>query len=96
VRPERYRLEVRPRAQRQLAGPPRGLALGVASAAAEFVLGPLLERPHQVGKPLRGKYEGQRSARCGSDHRIRYTIDDTTAVVTVLDISHRADTYGTD
>lgn len=96
MRPERYRLELRPRARRQLAGPPRGLALGVASAAVEFVLGPLLAHPYRVGKPLQGKYEGQRSARCGSNHPIRYTVDDTTAVVTVLDISHRADTYGTD
>jgi mRNA interferase RelE/StbE len=60
----------------------------------EFILGPLLANPHRVGKPLRGRYEGQHSARCGPGHRIRYLIEDDTVVV--LDISRRADTYGTD
>jgi mRNA-degrading endonuclease RelE of RelBE toxin-antitoxin system len=96
VRPERYRLDLRPRAERQLAGPPRGLPLGAAAAALEFVLGPLLDNPHRVGKPLRGKYEGQRSARCGTEHRIRYEIDERLGVVAVLDISRRADTYSVD
>jgi mRNA interferase RelE/StbE len=68
----------------------------VASAALEFVLGPLLDSPHRVGKPLRGKFEGQFSARCGAAHRVRYLIDDQTAVVVVVDISRHADTYGTD
>ena len=96
MRPSRYRLDLRPRVERQLAGPPRGLALGAASAALEFILGPLLDNPHRLGKPLRGRYEGQHSARCGAHHRVRYEIDDAAGVVTVLDISRRADTYGTD
>jgi mRNA-degrading endonuclease RelE of RelBE toxin-antitoxin system len=36
------------------------------------------------------------SARCGAAHRVRYLIDDQTAVVVVVDISRHADTYGTD
>jgi mRNA interferase RelE/StbE len=96
VRPERYRLDLRPRAQRQLAGPPRGLPLGAASAALELILGPLLDSPRRIGKPLRGKYEGQHSARCGTHHRVRYEIDEAAGVVTVLDISRRADAYGSD
>jgi mRNA-degrading endonuclease RelE of RelBE toxin-antitoxin system len=58
----------------------------------EFILGPLLENPRRVGKPLRRRYEGQYSARCGPSHRIRYLIEEDTVV---LDISRRADTYGT-
>jgi mRNA interferase RelE/StbE len=88
----RYRLEMRRRAERQLTQ----LPLGVASAALEFVLGPLLDNPRRVGKPLRGRYKGQHSARCGADHRIRYEIDDAAKTVFVIDISRRADTYGRD
>ncbi len=53
--PDRYVLDLRPRAERQLAGPPRGLPLGVASAVLEFILGPLLDNPQRVGKPLTGR-----------------------------------------
>ena len=94
---EPYRLRLRARVHRQLAGPPAGLAAGVvAAAAAEFVVGPLLHNPHRVGKPLRDPYAGQWSARCGADHRIRYEVDDVRRIVTVLDIAHRSDVYGVD
>jgi mRNA interferase RelE/StbE len=96
VRPERYRLDLRPRAERQLAGPPRGLPLGAAAAALEFVLGPLLDNQHRVGKPLRGKYEASARPSCRTEHRIRYEIDERLGVVAVLDISRRADTYSVD
>lgn len=92
----RYRLDLRPRAQRQLAGPPRGLPLGAAAAVFEFVVGPLLDNPHRVGKPLRGQFEGQFSARCGPEHRIRYAIDEAGSTVIVLDVSRRADAYRTE
>lgn len=68
----------------------------MASAVLEFILGPLLENPQRVGKPLSGRYKDQYSARCGPGYRVRYTIDDTDDVVAVLDISRRADVYGTD
>lgn len=71
------------------------LAVAVADGA-ECILGPLPDNPHRLGKPLRGRYEGQHSARCGAHHRVRYEIDDAAGLVTVLDISRRADTYGTD
>ena len=70
--------------------------MGAASAAVDFITGPLLDNPHRVGKPLQGRYEGEHSARCGPDHRIRYRIDDAVRVVAVLDIARRADSYGTD
>ncbi len=87
----RWRLDVRPRAQRQLARLPEK----IAAAAAEFITGPLLENPHRVGGPLRDEYAGQHSAHRGSDWRVRYRIDEGTHTVIVLDISHRSDTYGT-
>ena len=45
-----------------------------------------------VGVPLRAPFEGLWRARRG-EYRVRYTIDDDAAVVTVLDISHRRDAY---
>ena len=87
----RWNLDVRPRAQRQLARLPEK----IATAVAGFVAGPLLENPHRVGHLLRDEYAGQYSARRGPDWRVRYRIDEDTRTVIVLDISHRSDTYGT-
>lgn len=87
----RWRLEVRPRAQRQLERLPEK----VATAVAEFVLGPLLENPYRVGHPLRDEYAGQYSARRGQEWRVRYRIDDQAHTAIVLDVSHRSVAYGT-
>ena len=48
----RWKLDVRPRAQRQLARLPEK----AAAAAAEFITGPLLDNPRRVGHPLRDEY----------------------------------------
>lgn len=87
----RWNLDVRPRAQRQLARLPEK----IAPAAAGFLTGPLLENPYRVGHLLRDDYAGQYSARRGPDWRVRYRIAEDTRTVIVLDISHRSDTYGT-
>jgi mRNA interferase RelE/StbE len=87
----RWRLDVRPRAQRQLSVLPEK----IATAAAEFIVGPLLDNPHRVGHPLRDEYAGQHSARRGQDWRVRYRIDEQTHTVIVLDVSHRSATYRT-
>jgi mRNA-degrading endonuclease RelE of RelBE toxin-antitoxin system len=87
----RWNLDVRPRAQRKLARLPEK----IATAAAGFPTGPLLENPHRVGHPLQDEYAGQYSARRGPDWRVRYRIDDVARTVIVLDISDRSDTYGT-
>jgi len=55
----RWKLDVRPRAQRQLTRLPEK----VAAAAVEFITGPLLDNPRRVGHPLRDEYAGQHSAR---------------------------------
>lgn len=62
-----------------------------ATAAVEFIYGPLAENPQRVGKPLRFELQGLHSARRG-DFRIIYRI---TEVVTVVAIEHRADAYRT-
>lgn len=55
----RWKLDVRPRAQCQLSR----LSEKIATAAAEFIVGPLPDNPYRVGHPLRDEYAGQHSAR---------------------------------
>lgn len=64
----------------------------VAAACVEFLYGPLAQNPHRVGAPLRKPCEGYWRARRG-EYRLRYTIDESTHTVKVLDISHRRDAY---
>jgi mRNA interferase RelE/StbE len=64
----------------------------VAWACYEFIRGPLAEDPHRVGAPLRRPFEGHWRARRG-EYRVRYTIDDASKQVHVLDIDHRRDIY---
>ncbi len=84
------RYEVRPTssARRDLDRLPES----VAAAVLEFVFGALAARPHRVGKPLLGPLAGRHSARRGQ-YRVVYEIDDPTQVVTILNVSHRPDTY---
>jgi len=89
-RSDRWRLDVRPRAQRQLGRLPEK----IAAAAAEFIAGALLDNPHRVSHPLRDEYAGQHSARRGREWRIRYQINEEARTVSVLDVSHRSDIYG--
>lgn len=64
----------------------------VAWACYEFIRGPLAEEPHRVRATLRRPFEGHWRARRG-EYRVRYTIDDDTKQVHVLDIDHRRDAY---
>ena len=79
-----------------MAGPARRgldrLPAKIAVAVLDFILGPLLENPHRVGKPLRGELAGLYSARVGA-YRVVYEIDTTNSMVNVLYIDHRADIY---
>lgn len=61
----------------------------VATAAVEFIYGPLAGNPRRVGKALRFELSGLRSARRG-DFRVISRITD---VVTIVAIEHRADAY---
>lgn len=64
----------------------------VAVAVLDFVVGPLLENPHRVGRHLRGELTGLHSARVG-DYRVVYEIDEEDNIVTVTYVDHRADVY---
>ena len=64
----------------------------IAVAVVEYILGPLLDNPHRVGKPLRGDLAGLHSARVGA-YRIVYEIDKDQYMVKVVYIGHQADIY---
>ncbi len=89
AQPDRYSLTIAPTARRQLA---EVLPEGVAMAAYEFIVGPLLDNPHRVGKRLRPPLEDRHTARRGT-YRVIYRIDDVQRSVTVVDVAHRRDAY---
>ena len=66
----------------------------VATAAYEFITGPLLTEPYRVGKRLLPPMDDRFSARRGT-YTIIYRIDDKNRVVTVVDVDHRRDVYRT-
>ena len=84
----KWSLQVAPSAERTL----RRLPENVAAAIVEFLVGPLLEEPERVGRPLRRELAGYMSARRGS-YRIVYRIVAEGRVVRVVRIEHRADVY---
>lgn len=86
---DRYTLRIAPTARRQLA---EVLPEGVAMAAHEFIVGPLLDNPHRVGKRLRPPLDDRHAARRGT-YRVIYRIDDEERTVTVVDVAHRRDAY---
>ncbi len=86
---ERYRLCIARPAARSLA---ELLPEKVATAAYEFITGPLLVDPHRVGKPLDPPIAPAWTARRGT-YRILYLLDDTDRVVEVTAVRHRSDAY---
>lgn len=89
---QHYELVIAPTVRRQLT---EQLPEPVAFAAYEFIVGPLLENPHRVGKRLRPPLEDRYSARRGT-YRVIYRIDDTRRLVTVVGVVARADAYRPD
>ncbi|WP_428342162.1 type II toxin-antitoxin system RelE family toxin [Mycobacterium sp.] len=87
---EAYQLGTAPPARRAIAD---RLPRDVATAAVEFITGPLLANPYRVGEPLGEELEGIRSARLARHWRVLYEIDDVQHTVIVLDIRHRASAY---
>lgn len=87
--PYRFALSIAPTAHRQ----PTDLLPGaVAAGAYEFIVGPLLDNPHRVGKRLHAPLADRHSARRGT-YRVIYRIDDARRTVSVLDVAHRRDAY---
>jgi mRNA-degrading endonuclease RelE of RelBE toxin-antitoxin system len=66
----------------------------VATAAYEFMTGPLLAEPYRVGKRLLPPLDDRLSARRGT-YCIIYRVNDQERVVTVVDVAHRRDAYRT-
>ncbi|MFT3871805.1 MAG: type II toxin-antitoxin system RelE/ParE family toxin [Nocardioides sp.] len=64
----------------------------VGFAAFEFIIGPLLDNPHRVGKRLHPPLADRYSARRGT-YRVIYRIDDEHRRVTVVGVVHRSDAY---
>lgn len=87
----RYGLHIAGPAVRALA---EILPAKVASAAYEFITGPLLEEPRRVGKPLEPPTAPAWTARRGT-YRILYLVDDERGIVEVTAIRHRSDAYRT-
>ena len=68
------------------------LTEAVAAAIVEFMLGPLVDTPTTVGKPLQRELKGYRSARRGS-YRVIYRLDEDRHEIVVVRIEHRSDVY---
>jgi mRNA interferase RelE/StbE len=88
---QRYRLRIARPAAKALA---KVLPEKVATAAFEFITGPLLDDPHRVGRPLNPPMAPAWTARRGT-YRILYLLDDDAGIVEVTAIRHRADAYRT-
>ena len=86
---DRYTLRISPTARRQLA---EVRPQGVAMAAHEFIVGPLLDNPQRVGKRLRPPLDDRHTARRGT-YRVIYRIDAEQRTVSVVDVAHRRDAY---
>lgn len=84
-----YEVVLSPGARRALS---ESLPASVASAAWEFIVGPLALRPRVVGTPLRAPFAGLWRAHRG-EYRVRYEIDEGRRRVLVLDVDHRRDAY---
>ncbi|MGA4539900.1 type II toxin-antitoxin system RelE family toxin [Uniformispora flossi] len=85
VRPGAYLLRIAPEARRALTD---RLPQSVACAAYRFITGPLLMQPYEVGLPLCDSLSGMWCAQRGT-YRVRYTADESTGTVDVLDIAPR-------
>jgi mRNA interferase RelE/StbE len=85
-----YKLAVAPPARRAIT---TKLPPDVATAAVEYITGPLIEAPYRVGKPLHEPLDGTWSARLMREWRILYEIDEDKHEVLVADIRNRSDAY---
>lgn len=84
-----YRIEWSRSARRALE---HDLPEAVGIACLEFILGPLSENPHRVGKPLREPLAGFHSGRRG-EFRVIYQIREEAVAILIASIRHRRDAY---
>lgn len=64
----------------------------VASAVVDFMVGPLVDDPRRVGKPLLRELSGYLAARRGV-YRIIYRVNEDAGTVEVVRIDHRSRVY---
>lgn len=64
----------------------------IAAAAFEFIVGPLCENPHRVGRPLREPLAPLYVARRG-EYRVIYRIVEARILIEVVSIAHRRDAF---
>lgn len=64
----------------------------LASAIVEFMVGPVIDNPHRVGKPPLRELGGYFVARRGA-YRIIYRINEEARTVEVVRIDHRSHAY---
>lgn len=88
--PDPYELGMARPARRAIS---ESLPEDVATAAVEFITGPLLEVPRRIGKPLRDELQGLWSARLGTEWRVIYRINESKHTVIVEDIQRRSTVY---
>jgi mRNA interferase RelE/StbE len=88
---EAYELRTTPTVRRALG---ETLPEAVATAAYEFITGPLLRDPYRIGKRLLPPMDDRFSA-CRGTYRVIYRIDDKARMVTAVDVAHRFDVYRT-
>lgn len=86
---DRYEIRLSPTAARALE---IELPESVATAAWEFIDGPLRAAPKRVGKQLREPLFPLYSARRG-EYRVLYRIEDRVLLIDVVRITHRRDAY---
>ena len=67
----------------------------VAAAVVEFMVGPLCENPHRIGRPLQRELTDLWSARRGA-YRVVDEIAEEAATVIVVRVDHRADVANTE
>ena len=64
----------------------------VASAAFEFITGPLRENPYRVGAGLDPPLAPARKAK-RADYRVIHLIDDDSRAIEIVTVQHRSDVY---
>ncbi len=84
----RYQVRFTGTAQRALAILPEK----IATAALEFIAGPLADNPHRLGKQLLPPMHPLYAARRG-EYRVLYEIFDDIIQIDIVDIAHRRDVY---
>jgi mRNA-degrading endonuclease RelE of RelBE toxin-antitoxin system len=64
----------------------------VAAAVVEFATVTLPQNPERMSKPLRGEFEGLRTARRG-DYRLLFSLNEDAGTILLVRVAHRADIY---